>query len=98
VGGAIGGVVLLGAIFAIAWYKIRTYQKSKDTEPAVIPPHEGPEGDSPDNYRTEKNHADDTELRYPAVDDTHMIYSDVDDTRLRYPTDLASGNLSTTNY
>ena len=98
-GGVIGGVVLLGAIFCIAWYKIKTHQKSNDIEPAVIPSHEGPEGDCPDNYRTEKNDEDDTQLRYPVVDDTPSRYiTDVDDTRLRYPADLASGNLSTTNY
>ena len=32
VGGAIGGVVLLGAIFAFAWHKIKTFPRSQSTD------------------------------------------------------------------
>jgi hypothetical protein len=50
-GGAIGGVVLLGAIFAFAWYKIRTHGQVNNREPPVeLHPFSGPVEKTTDRY------------------------------------------------
>jgi hypothetical protein len=43
VGGAVGGVVAIGAIFAFAWYKVRTHNtNSRLAQREAVPPYNPP--------------------------------------------------------
>src|ERR1700738_951366 len=53
-GGAIGGVVVLGAIFAFVWYMVGIRRRSDNQQPLVEQRDMGPGGYSPGVFPTEK--------------------------------------------
>lgn len=85
-GGVVGGIVLLGAIFALVWYMVRTQKKLANTEPAVEQYNQGV--DSPHNYATSPEKTVHEQHR-----SSHTVEGEFTP-HLRYPENPPSANLS----